>query len=113
MNDIDYEILCNTMPGNKRPPEFAVKLLEDTCERTGLDWKMRHVYLQERGGKWMVTMSIDGFRLVGSQDPEYAGQEGPFWVTKADGEWTDIPPDGSIYASKVGIKHRNGTTTWG
>ncbi len=67
----------------------------------------------QRGGKWMVTLSIDGFRLIGSQDPEYAGQEGPFWVPGPDAQWTDIPPDGPIYAAKVGIKHKNGTTTWG
>lgn len=113
MNDADLQILLNTLPGKEKPPAFAIKLLEDTCARTGLDWKMRHLYLMQRGGKWGVTLSIDGFRLIGSQDPEYAGQEGPFWVTSADGVWTDVPPDGPIYAAKVGIKHRNGTVTWG
>lgn len=117
MSPEDYEILCNAMNGGK-PPDHAVRLLEDTCTRTGLDWKLRHAYLMQRGGKWMVTLSIDGFRLIGSQDPEYAGQEGPLWVPatpdgKPGTEWTDIPPDGPIYAAKVGIKHRNGTTTWG
>lgn len=109
----DYEILCNMSASKDRPPDYAVKLLEDTCERTGLSWKLRHVYLMSRGGKWMVTLSIDGFRLIGSQDPDYAGQEGPFWVTAADGTWTDIPPDGPVYAAKVGIRHRSGITTWG
>jgi hypothetical protein len=113
MNEMDLEILRNAMPGNETPPPFAVKLLEDTCTRTGLDWKMRHVYLMKRGGKWGVTLSIDGFRLVGAQDDDYVGQEGPFWVTASDGTWTDIPPETAIYAAKVGIKHKNGTTTWG
>jgi hypothetical protein len=113
MNKDDYEILCTMSAGRDRPPDFAVKLLEDTCERTGLDWKLRHLYLMQRGGKWAVTLSIDGFRLIGSQDPDYGGQEGPFWVNAPDAQWTDIPPDGPIYAAKVGIKHRNGTTTWG
>ena len=97
----------------ERPPEYAVKLLEDTCAKTGLDWKLRHLYLMQKGSKWMVTLSIDGFRLTGSQDPDYGGQEGPLWVTGADGTWSDIPPDGPIYAAKVGIKHRSGITTWG
>ena len=97
----------------KGPPDYAVKLLEDTCARTGLDWKLRHLYLMQRGGKWGVTLSIDGFRLIGSQDPDYAGQEGPFWVATATSEWSDIPPDGAIYAAKVGIRHRSGITTWG
>lgn len=113
MTKDDLAILVNSLPGNETPPEYAVKLLEDTCARTGLDWKMRHLYLMKRGGKWSVTLSIDGFRLIGSQDAEYAGQEGPFWVTAPDGTWSDIPPEGSIYAAKVGIKHRNGTVTWG
>ena len=99
--------------GKDRPPEYAVKLLEDTCARTGLDWKLRHLYLMQKGTKWMVTLSIDGFRLIGSQDPDYAGQEGPFWVTGDGGTWSDIPPDGPIYAAKVGIKHKSGITTWG
>lgn len=113
MNELDYQILTNTSASRNQPPGYAVKLLEDTCERTGLDWKRRHVYLMERGGKWGVTLSIDGFRLIGAQDPDYVGQEGPFWVAGADQTWTDIPPDGPIYASKVGVKHRNGTVTWG
>lgn len=118
MNKEDYEILVNTLPPNRdgtpvKPPDFAVKLLEDTCARTGLDWKMRHLYLMQRGGKWGVTLSIDGFRLIGSQDPDYGGQEGPLWVTKPDGTWSDIPPEGAIYAAKVGIKHKSGIVTWG
>lgn len=112
MSPEDLEILVNTMPGGKRPPAFAIKLLEDTCESTGLDWKRRHVYLMERGGKWMVTLSIDGFRTVGANNPEYAGQEGPFYVMAANGEWTDVPPETPPYAAKVGIKARNGITTW-
>lgn len=113
MNREDYEILVAMTPKNVRPPDYAVKLLEDVCTSTGLDWKKRHAYLMERGGKWMVTLSIDGFRLVGSQHPEYAGQEGPYWATAADSQWTDIPPDVKIYAAKVGIKHKTGVTTWG
>lgn len=118
MNKADLEILINSLPPQKDgrptvPPEFAVRLLEDTCATTNLDWKRRHVYLMQRGGKWGVTLSIDGFRLIGAQDGDYAGQDGPYWVTSSEGTWTDIPPDGPIYAAKVGIKHRNGTTTWG
>lgn len=94
-------------------PDYALKLLEDTCERTGLDWKLRHVYLMERGGKWSVTLSIDGFRAVGARHADYAGQDGPFWVVSPDGAWTDIPPEGAIYASKVGMKRKDGIVTWG
>ena len=118
MDKPDYEILCTMVAAKERPPEYAVKLLEDTCAKTGLDWKLRHLYLMQKGSKWMVTLSIDGFRLTGSQDPDYGGQEGPFWVGldiqgKPTETWSDIPPDGPIYAAKVGIKHRSGITTWG
>lgn len=118
MSPADLEILLNSLPTKageqpKRPPDFAIRLLEETCERTGLDWKLRHVYLMQRGGKWGVTLSIDGFRHVGSRAEAYGGQEGPFWVTAPDGTWSDVPPDGKVYAAKVGIKHNNGITTWG
>lgn len=113
MDKTDYEILVNSMPKGQRPPEFAVKLLEDTCASTGLDWKRRHVYLMERGGKWQVTLSIDGFRMVGAQDDAYGGQDGPFWTMGPESPWSDIPPETAPYAAKVGIKHKDGTTTWG
>jgi hypothetical protein len=113
MDKADFEILCTMVAARERPPEYAVRLLEDTCKTTGLDWKLRHLYLMQKGTKWMVTLSIDGFRLTGSQDPDYGGQEGPFWVSDAGGTWSDIPPDGPIYAAKVGIKHKSGITTWG
>lgn len=117
MNADDLEILKHMMNG-ATPPDFAVRLLEDVCERTGLSWKARHVYLQKRRNKngadsWQAVLSIDGFRAVGARHPDYAGQEGPFFVTSADGAWTDIPPEGKPYASKVGIRKKSGLTTWG
>jgi hypothetical protein len=120
MNKEDREILVESMRSdrnpNPNPPEHATRLLEETCERTGLSWKQRHVYLLQRSAKWMVTVSIDGFRLVANQDPEYAGQEGPFWTMGPDSPWTDIPPTKAPYAAKVGvIRNKNGmtATTWG
>lgn len=117
MTPEDFQILQHMMNGAS-PPEFAVRLLEDVCARTGLSWKARHVYLQKRRNKngadsWQAVLSIDGFRAVGAAHPDYAGQEGPLFVTSADGAWTDIPPEGPPYASKVGIKKRDGLTTWG
>lgn len=117
MTPEDLEILAHMMNG-ATPPPFAVRLLEDVCERTKLAWKARHVYLQKRkmkngGDSWQAVLSIDGFRAVGSRHPDYAGQEGPLWVTGADGTWTDIPPEGKPYASKVGIRKKSGLTTWG
>lgn len=117
MNDLDLEILRN-MQNGATPPPFAVRMLEDVCERTGLSWKSRHVYLQKRKNKngteaWQAVLSIDGFRTVGARHPEYAGQEGPFWVKGPDDAWSDIPPEAAPYASKVGIRKQSGITTWG
>lgn len=96
------------------PPPVAVRLLEETCERTGLNWKLRHVYLVKRGGKWQVTLSIDGFRLIANSDENYAGQAGPFWTMGPGEPWLDIPPDKQPYAAKVGV-YRKGQAepTWG
>lgn len=112
MTNADLEILLNTGAFRSKPPEYAVRLLEDTCARTGLDWKARHVYLMERGGKWMVTLSIDGFRAIAAQEKDYDGQQGPFWVLAHDGTWTDVPPEGLPYAAKVGVV-KGGAVTWG
>lgn len=120
MNKDDKQILIESMRNQRNPnpviPDYALKMLEDTCERTGLDWKLRHVYLIERGGKWQVTTSIDGFRLVANADAEYAGQEGPLWTTGPDQPWTDIPPAKEPYAAKIGVVRNKGgvcVTTYG
>lgn len=120
MNAGDKAMLIESMRNDRNPnpqvPAHAEQLLEETCQRTGLDWKLRHVYLINRGGKWAVTVSIDGFRLVANQDPEYSGQDGPYWTLGPDQPWTDIPPAKVPYAAKVGVIRNKGgqlVTTWG
>lgn len=120
MTPEDKQVLIESMRNDRNPnpqiPDYAIRMLEDTCERTGLDWKLRHCYLIQRGGKWQVTTSIDGFRLVANADPEYAGQEGPFWTTGPDQPWSDIPPVKQPYAAKIGVVRNKGgvcVTTYG
>lgn len=121
MNAEDRELLRELLKTEKDgkeiivdPPDVAVRLLEETCERTGLSWKQRHVYLVKRGGKWQVTLSIDGFRLIAESTDNYNGQSGPFWTMGPGEPWTDIPPEKAPYAAKVGV-YRKGQAepTWG
>lgn len=73
------------------------------CERSGLDPEARQIYAIERGGKWSVTASIDGFRLVAQRTGEYGGQLGPYWCGQ-DGVWVDVwtKPE-APFAAKVGV----------
>lgn len=107
MDQKDKAILLGQL-APKVPPESAIYNLETVCERTGLDWLQRHVYLIERGGKWRVELSIDGFRALAGEH----GEDGPYWSTGPDGPWTDIPPAGEPYACKLGVVI-GPYTTWG
>lgn len=102
MTPTERQILLSSL-APKVPPQVAIDNLEMVCSRTGLDWMQRHAYLIERGGKWRVELSIDGFRAVAASQPTYLGQEGPYWVSSASGQWSDVPPDGEPYACKVGV----------
>lgn len=108
MTNEDMELLLSTLPAKVgKPPAFVIKMLEDFVERTKLSWKDRQAYLMNRGGKWRVEVSIDGFRTVASRNPLYAGQDGPYWAMAPEGPWTDIPPAGKPYAAKVGVRLTN------
>ena len=77
------------------------------CHRTGLDPIARQIYAIERGGKWTITISIDGFRLIAQRSRQYRGQTPIQWT--ADGrEWVDVwledfPPA----AARVGVYRRD------
>ncbi len=95
-------------------PKVSLDLLLHTARSTGLDPLQRQLYLINRGGKWQVQTSIDGFRTVASRSATYAGQAGPFWTTGPDAPWSDIPPDGVPYAAKVGVRLTTcSEPTWG
>ena len=81
--------------------EMAVFL--NYCQRTGLDPFARQIYMINRGGRWTIQASIDGFRVVAQRSGEYAGQTEPLWCGE-DGVWKDVwlssePPT----AAKVGV----------
>jgi len=92
-------------PAEPAPRSTVVAFLAH-CHRTGLDPIARQIYAIERGGKWTITVSIDGFRLVAQRSGQYAGQTPYEWT--ADGKtWVDVwlgdePPA----AARVGVLRR-------
>lgn len=92
-------------PPEPAPRSTVVAFLAH-CHRTGLDPIARQIYAIERGGKWTITVSIDGFRLVAQRSGQYAGQTPYEWT--ADGKtWVDVwlgdePPA----AARVGVLRR-------
>lgn len=70
-------------------PRSTVVAFLAHCRRTGLDPIARQIYAIERGGKWGIQVSIDGFRLVAERSRRYAGQAPVEWT--ADGEtWVHV-----------------------
>jgi phage recombination protein Bet len=95
--------------GNKPPepaPRSTVVAFLAHCQRTGLDPIARQIYAIERGGKWTITVSIDGFRLVAQRSGQYAGQTPIEWT--ADGDtWVDVwLSDAPPAAARVGVRRR-------
>jgi phage recombination protein Bet len=87
-------------------PRSTVVAFLAHCARTGLDPIARQIYAIERGGKWTITVSIDGFRIVAQRSGAYAGQTPVEWT--GDGKtWFDVwlfdePPA----AARVGVYRR-------
>lgn len=70
-------------------PRAIVEAFAQTVQRTQLDPIARQIYCIERGGKYSISVGIDGARLVAQRSGEYAGQRPIQWT--ADGvEWVDV-----------------------
>lgn len=69
-------------------PRSIITAFAGAVERTGLNPMVRQIYAVEFGGKWMVFVGIDGFRVVAQRTGEYRGQTPVQWT---DGLEYDIP----------------------
>src|SRR5260370_18871151 len=65
-------------------PNDELAFFAAQCRRTGLDPFTKQIYCIERGGKWTVQPSIDGFRLVASRTGELAGIDDATYDTEAE-----------------------------
>jgi phage recombination protein Bet len=59
----------------KDAPKASVDLLVHTWKVRGLDPLARQVYLVNRGGRWTMQTSIDGFRSTANRTGQLSGQE--------------------------------------
>lgn len=84
-------------------PPGVIESFLTQCQRTRLDPLARQIYCIERGGKWGVQISIDGFRLIAERSNGYRGQTPAQWT--ADGrEWLDVwLSDEPPAAARVGV----------
>ena len=58
-------------------PDTIVEPFLRLCERRGLSPEEKHVYLVNRGGKWVTQTGIDGYRYIADRTRTYAGSDKP------------------------------------
>lgn len=82
------------------PNPAVAEAFIQVCRRTGLDPFAKQIYMMEVGGKQLIVVGVDGFRVVAQRSEGYRGQIGPQWT--ADGiNWVDAwLPD------LMGLPHR-------
>src|SRR3712207_3930340 len=60
-------------------PEPVADAFIHICRKRRLAPEEKQVYLIERGGKWGIETSIDGYRLIADRTGAYAGSDDPVY----------------------------------
>jgi phage recombination protein Bet len=88
-------------------PSGVVEMFLSQARRLGLDPMAKQIYCIERGGKWGIQASIDGFRLVAERSGKYKGQTAPQWCGQ-DGVWREVwLDDGAPAAARIGVRRED------
>jgi phage recombination protein Bet len=110
-SDQDYwsgaQVAALKQLGLSQASEGDLKVFFHQSQRTGLDPFARQIYMINRGGKYTIQTSIDGFRIVAQRSGNYGGQTPAEWCG-ADGVWKDVwlektPP----LAAKIGVYYKD------
>lgn len=72
------------------------------CKRTRLDPFTRQIYFIKSGGRMMIQISVDGFRVIAERSGDYAGQDEPKYEEK----------DGKIVKCSVAVYRWRGDTRY-
>ncbi len=103
----DSQIAALTQLGLARASKGDLQVFFHQSQRTGLDPFARQIYMIERGGRYTIQTSIDGFRIVAQRSGNYGGQTMTEWCGE-DGAWKDVwlskePPS----AARVGVFYKD------
>lgn len=101
------QLAALTQLGLQNAPKADLAVFLHQAKRTGLDPFARQIYMINRGGKFTIQTSIDGFRIVAQRSGNYGGQTPAEWCGE-DGEWIDVwlgktPP----LAARVGVYYKD------
>ena len=93
--------------GLSQASQGDLKVFFHQSQRTGLDPFARQIYMINRGGKYTIQTSIDGFRIVAQRSGNYGGQTPAEWCGE-DGVWKDVwldkkPP----LAARIGVYYKD------
>lgn len=77
-------LIARTIAAGATQDELA--LFIGQCARTKLDPLSKQIYFIKSGGRVMIQISVDGFRVIAERSKDYAGQDAPVFEEDEDGK---------------------------